>query len=144
MSFCLLLKFFESEKAKFQIHFGINQSVDFDFPEGSAVGMANCLTDGIPLTYRIHPSLRLKPDQVKRCEWLIHNGMAVAMPLKWLTIQQGTIAFSPAFPNYVTPQGIAFVSQHTYLHEISPTQLAILDYEVIFTRTSEMACDLFL
>ncbi|HEY9584136.1 MAG TPA: hypothetical protein VJI33_00945 [Candidatus Paceibacterota bacterium] len=98
-----------------------NKSVNLALVENSITGIANTLRDGLPIDeYKIHPSLRLTGKQELVCLGLIHNGIAVAMTKIWTLREQSTIAFSFALPSTVSPQGIAYVENHVFVHQTQP------------------------
>ena len=127
MSFCLLLKFFDGLKAKYQVHFGTNDKVEFQLVEGSIVGNISCFEDGFPMKKRIYESLSMTPYQIKIAESIIYNGMASALPRILLEHGHDTIWFTHKLPQCVSPISMALVSKSVRLHNISPGPLQIID-----------------
>ena|SRR6185369_11851850 len=126
MHFCLLLRFYEALKAKYEIHLGVLESVKFKLAENSIVGEISCWEDGFPMKYEVHSSLsRLSPDQLKTVEWLIYNGMASALPRILLSSGMGTIHFSHTLPVCVDQPSMLVVASHVQLHSESPGTLII-------------------
>jgi hypothetical protein len=127
MPFCLLLKFSDKLKAKYQLHLGMTEDVKFECAGEYITGTISCWEDNFPIRYQCVCQPEFSVERHQMCNWLIHNGVASAIP-KILTIQgTGTIHFTHRLPSDVNPQDILLIGPFVYLHDKSPSPISIKD-----------------
>lgn len=128
MPFCLLLKFVDGLKAKFQVHFGTIAGFEFQSVEGSIVGAIRCMQDGMPMEKHVHESLKhLTPDQLRLAERIVCNGIPSALSRILCMHGHPTVWFSHTLPCCVNVLAQTHVAPFVFLHNSDPGPLSIRD-----------------
>jgi hypothetical protein len=102
IAFKLELNFFEEDKSEYAIFLRDARQSGYSPAPNALVGKAD-YTNRFPLSYEIGAAIRFDNRRRRVCEEIIHNAIAVWIPLELSRRAVDTIHFTPLFPAYVGP-----------------------------------------